>query len=72
MSEKKKYIKIFDKKIAEIIESGGFLYMKEKINDNQTVYVFDEDEAIYEILNQLREDGNYQEITYITEESLCF
>lgn len=72
MSEKKKYIKIFDEKIAEIIESGGFPYMKEKINDNQPIYVFDENEAIYEILNQLREDGNYQEITYITEASLCF
>lgn len=68
----KKYIKIFDEQIAKTLECGGFSFMTEKINDNQTVYVFEESQEIYGILEPLMKDGNYQELIFAVDDMLNF
>lgn len=68
----KKFIKIFDEQTADAIASGGFSYMTEKINENQAVYVFEESQEVYDILEALTESGEFQDLTYVVDESLCF
>ena len=67
-----KFIKIFDEQIAKTLESGGFSFMTEKINDNQTVYVFEESQEIHDALASLMGDGNYQELIFAVDDMLNF
>lgn len=36
--ENTKFIKLFDERIANALSDGGFSYIEEKVNGNQTVY----------------------------------
>lgn len=53
MENKVTFIKILDGQIAETLVTGGFSYIKEKINNNQDVYVFEKNDAIIEKLGEM-------------------
>lgn len=53
MENKITFIKILDRQIAETLVTGGFSYIKEKINNNQDVYVFEKNDAIIEKLREM-------------------
>lgn len=53
MENKVTFIKILDGQIAEALVAGGFSYIKEKINNNQDVYVFEKNDAIIEKLGEM-------------------
>lgn len=53
MENKITFIKILDEQIAETLVAGGFSYIKEKINNNQDVYVFEKNDAIIEKLGEM-------------------
>jgi hypothetical protein len=53
MENKVNFIKIFDKQIAETLINGGFLYIKEKVNDNQDVYTFEKSDALIKKLGEI-------------------
>lgn len=53
MENKITFIKILDGQIAETLVAGGFSYIKEKINNNQDVYVFEKNDAIIKKLGEM-------------------
>lgn len=74
--EEKKFIKIIDDKIAMSLADSGFSYMKETMNNNQEVFVFEATEALMSEVNKYMtfsegsEDGG--DILLIEDSSLCF
>lgn len=70
---KKKFIKLIDERIANVLNDGGFSYIKEKINGNQTVYCFEESPELAEAIRGFCDKENYQEaIVIVQDESLFF
>lgn len=67
----KNLIKILDKRVAEALSSGGFLYVEEIINGGQTVYVFEDTDEIRDILKQIEDSGEFEDITVVEDCSLC-
>ena len=65
-----KLIKILDEQIAESLQSSGFSYMQEKINNEQTLYVFEETPELLEILGEIK--GEFGETVIISDTSLSF
>lgn len=47
------FIKILDEQIAETLVASGFSYIKEKINNNQDVYVFEKNDAIIKKVEEI-------------------
>lgn len=70
---KVKFIKLLDEKIANALNGGGFSYIKEKINGNQTVYCFKESPELVSALESVCKGENYQEaIIVVQNESLFY
>ena len=65
-----KLIKILDEQIAGTLQFSGFSYMKEKINNEQTLYVFEETPELLEILGEIK--GEFGEAVIISDTSLSF
>ena len=61
------FIKIFDKKTALALSERGFLYMKEKINKEQTVYVFEQTKALSLVVNE-----HFSTSEMIESDTLCY
>lgn len=70
--KEKKYIKILDQKTADLISDSGFLYMKEKINENQEVYVFEKTEELESILQELSKDECFSQMCVVEDNTLFF
>lgn len=73
--EEKKFIKIFDEKIAMSLADSGFSYMKETINGNQEVFIFEESEAFMNEVNKYMtfsegEDGG--NVLLVEDTTVCF
>ena len=73
--EEKKFIKIFDEKIAMSLADSGFSYMKETINGNQEVFIFEESEAFMNEVNKYMtfgegEDGG--DVLLVEDTTMCF
>lgn len=70
---KTNFIKLFDERIANALSEGGFSYITEKVNGDQTVYCFEETPELTEALRSLCEAGNYQDaIITVQDGSLHF
>ena len=65
-----KLIKILDEQIAGTLQFSGFSYMQEKINNEQTLYVFEETPELLEILGEIK--GEFGEAVIISDTSLSF
>ena len=65
-----KLIKILDEQIAGTLQFSGFSYMQEKINNEQTLYVFEETPELLEILGEIK--GAFGEAVIISDTSLSF
>ena len=65
-----KLIKILDEQIAGTLQFSGFSYMQEKINNEQTLYVFEETPELLEILCEIK--GEFGEAVIISDTSLSF
>lgn len=70
--ENTKFIKLFDERIANALSDGGFSYIEEKVNGNQTVYCFEESPELVEAIRGLCGEKNYQEIIIVQDGSLFF
>lgn len=73
--EEKKFIKIIDDKIAMSLADSGFSYMKETINENQEVFVFEATEAFMNEVNKymtFSEGRSVGDVLLIEDNSLCF
>ena len=68
----KQYIKILDNKTAELISKSGFLYMKEKFNANQELYVFEKTEELENLLIDLGKDECFSEACIVEDDTLLF
>lgn len=70
---KTQFIKLLDERIANALNEGGFSYIKEKVNGNQTVYCFEDSPEIVEAIRTFCNKWNYQEtITIVQDSSLVF
>ena len=65
-----KLIKILDEQIAGTLQFSGFSYMQEQINNEQTLYVFEETPELLEILGEIK--GEFGEAVIISDTSLSF
>lgn len=70
--KEKQYIKILDIKTAELISESGFLYMKEKFNANQEIYVFEKTEELERLLSDLVKDECFSEVCIVEDDTLLF
>lgn len=71
MANKVIFIIIINEEIATTLSNGGFSYVKENINNNQTVYVFEKsEELIAELLTLC--DGDNSKIVYVEDCRLNF
>lgn len=67
-----KFIKLFDERIANTLSEGGFSYIKEKVNGNQTVYCFEESSELIEAIRSFCAEKNYQEAIIIVQDGSLF
>lgn len=72
MCTEKQFVKIFDERVALALSESGFSYMQEKINDGQTVYVFEETEEFMAALCELSETGVLQGVVFVRDSILHF
>ena len=72
MSEIKTFIKLFDERIAKVLHDGGFSYTTEKINGNQTLFVFERSDELDYAINSLINENHYSEIIIIEDPKLNF
>lgn len=72
MCDRTCYIKIFDEQFATALERGGFSYIKQKINGDQSVYAFEKTPALVDVITNLKQQGHYQEIVCIEDDALSF
>lgn len=70
--ENTKFIKLFDERIASALSDGGFSYIEEKVNDNQTVYCFEESPELVEAIRGLCGKQNYQETIIVVQDGSLF
>lgn len=59
-----KFIKILDEKVAKLLEGCGFLYVTERINENQAVYVFENTDELMNTIKDIISSSEYS-ATYI-------
>lgn len=67
-----KFIKLLDERIASALSNGGFSYIEEKINGNQTVYCFEESPEIVEAIRSFCGEQNYQEAIIVVQDGSLF
>ncbi len=72
MEDKITFIKILDERVAKLLENGGFSYITEKINDGQTVYVFEETPDLTWLIERLFNGTKYQDTVIVKDNSLHF
>lgn len=72
VSMKTKFIKLFDERIANALSSGGFSYIEEKVNGNQTVYCFEESPELTEAIRRFCDGENYQQTIIIVQDGSLF
>ncbi len=73
--EEKKFIKIIDDKIAISLADSGFSYMKETINNEQEVFVFEATDEFMNAVSQymtFSDDGSQSGIVLIEDCTLSF
>ena len=70
--KEKEYIKILDHKTAELLTESGFLYMKEKFNENQEIYVFEKADDLEALLKELEKDECFSEVCIVEDDTLLF
>jgi hypothetical protein len=63
----KTFIKIPNYETAEALSRCGFLYMKEKINHNQELYVFERTKELEDVLYSMHPEGCFNE-HYVVED----
>lgn len=68
----KQYIKILDKKTADLLQESGFLYMIEKYNASQEIYVFEKTEVLMSLLDEMRRGENFGEVCIVEDDTLLF
>lgn len=66
----KKYIKLFDEKIAIALSDGGFSYTTENINQNQKIYVFEETDELREVLKKITNENNFSNVVIVIDDKL--
>lgn len=71
-NNKTKFIKLFDERIANALSDGGFSYIKEKVNGNQTVFCFEESLELVEAIRGLCGEQNYQEAIIVVQDGSLF
>lgn len=72
MEKQKKFIKLFDERIAKALSSGGFSYIQEKVNGDQTVYCFEASPELTEVIRGFCEGRNYEEMITVEDSTLLF
>lgn len=72
MENKISFIKILDEQVAKLLENGGFSYITEKINDGQTVFVFEETPDLTALIARLFDGTKYQDAIIVKDNSLHF
>lgn len=65
------FVKVFDEKLASVLNEGGFSYIEEKIN-NDTVYLFEESDELNKTLDGLVTETEFQETVIIRDSSVSF
>ena len=65
------FVKVFDDKLASVLNEGGFSYIEEKINGD-TVYLFDESDELNKALDGLVTETEFQETVIIRDSSVRF
>ena len=70
--ENTKFIKLFDERIANALSDGGFSYIEEKVNCNQTVYCFEESPELVEAIRNFCGEQNYQEAIIVVQNGSLF
>lgn len=68
----KQYIKIFDQRIAIELSNSGFPYITEKINQNQTIYAFENIDGIKEVIERIITQNNYSKVVMVADDRLSF
>lgn len=71
-NNKIKFIKLFDERIANALSDGGFSYIEEKVNGNQTVFCFGESLELVEAIRSLCGKQNYQEAIIVVQDGSLF
>ena len=71
-NNKTKFIKLFDERIANALSDGGFSYIEEKVNGNQTVFCFEESPELVEAIRGLCGEQNYQETIIVVQDGSLF
>lgn len=71
-NNKTKFIKLFDERIANALSDGGFSYIEEKVNGNQTVFCFEESLELVEAIRGLCGEQNYQETIIVVQDGSLF
>lgn len=71
-NNKTKFIKLFDERIANTLSDGGFSYIEEKVNGNQTVFCFEESLELVEAIRGLCGEQNYQEAIIVVQDGSLF
>lgn len=56
-----KFIKLFDERIANALSVGGFSYIQEKVNGDQTVFCFESCPEVVEAIRSLCNEWKYEE-----------
>ncbi len=65
------FVKVFDDKLASVLNEGGFSYIEEKINGD-TVYLFEESDELNKALDGLVTETEFQETVIIRDSSVSF
>lgn len=72
MCNKINFIKIFDEQVAIALSNGGFSYITEKINNNQTVFAFESTPELVEAISTLDSTGQYSRVVAVEDDTLSF
>jgi hypothetical protein len=73
VENQKNFIKIFDEQIAVALSGGGFSYVIQNFNDNQTLFAFEETPELREALEGFLKESNFQaDAVYVEDTVLNF
>lgn len=66
------FIKFIDESVAAALSACGFSYMEEKINNGQTLYVFERSDELMAALNEVLKGDKYQNVICVPDSMLLF
>lgn len=72
MSEVKIFIKVLDEQVAATLVGCGFCYIKQKINEDQDIYAFEETSELLDALQTLYKNDNFERAVYMRDGALNF